>query len=72
MDILVFIYDDLDQLVTAKAQKQTMDPNIKIIHESAAPETGKLKYQLLPRTSGGGPAKTATTYAGKFILVIKT
>lgn len=71
MDILVFIYDDLDQLVTAKAKKQTMDQKIKVIYESVAPETGRLIYQLLPRAGGGGGGQTATSYVGKFVLVVK-
>ena len=71
MNILVFIYDNLAQLVTAKAKKQTTDPTIQVIYESVAPETGKLIYQLLPLAGGGGAAQTATTYSGKFILVVK-
>ena len=77
MSIKVVICDTLAALVAAKADLKAPPINAVVLYQTAGAqgETGNLKFQGAEIDPQGqlkyGAAQTATTYAGKFILVVK-
>jgi hypothetical protein len=78
MSIKVVVCDTLAALVAAKADLKAPPINAVVLYQTAGAqgETGNLKFQgaeINPQDElEYGASQTATTYAGNFILVIKT
>jgi hypothetical protein len=77
MSIKIVICETLAALVAAKADLKAPPINAVVLYQTAGAqgETGNLKFQdtkINPQDElEYGAAQTATTYAGKFILVVK-
>jgi hypothetical protein len=78
MSIKIVICETLAALVAAKADLKAPPINAVVLYQTAGAqgETGNLKFQGAkispPNNLFYAPAQTATTYEGKFILVVKT
>ena len=78
MSIRLLICDSLAALVAAKADLKGEPINAVVLYQTAGAEgeTGNLKFQdaaIAPNVGlTYGPAQTAASYEGKFILVVKT
>ena len=77
MSIKIVICETLAALVAAKADLKAPPINAVVLYQTAGAkgETGNLKFQDAKIDPQGqldyGEAQTATSYAGKFILVVK-
>lgn len=78
MSIRLVICETLAALVAAKADLKGAPINAVVLYQTAGAEgeTGSLKFQDAAIAPSGdltyGPAQTAASYEGKFILVVKT